>query len=220
MEVDDAMVELEFDAVHAWKPRNCVIITRMEDYLARRRVNVLVEVEEVETYLLCPADVEGIIDILGWKATDHAGRRRFAARKTRGGNQVANVRQYAMLRGRRDAEYQLLYETIEYMNEKQGGLLATMERKQKLKVDEWSPGLISGEALSGDQGLGQQDLGGGSGVAGEERNEGHVEGKEADQSGSVERYRCCGEVSKLQTASLRLRLAGRHGRGPEIRWLC
>ena len=42
----------EFDAVHAWKPRDrAIIIERMEDYLARRRENVLVEVEDKETYL-------------------------------------------------------------------------------------------------------------------------------------------------------------------------
>ena len=35
VEVDDAMVDLDFDAVHAWTARDRVIIERMEDYLAR-----------------------------------------------------------------------------------------------------------------------------------------------------------------------------------------
>ena len=33
------MVDLEFDAVHAWTPRDRAIIKRMEDYLARRRTS-------------------------------------------------------------------------------------------------------------------------------------------------------------------------------------
>ena len=37
------------------------------------------EVEELETYLICPTDVESIIDALGGKARDHEGRRRFVA---------------------------------------------------------------------------------------------------------------------------------------------
>ena len=35
MEVDDAMVDPEFDTVHAWMPRDRVITKRMEDYLVR-----------------------------------------------------------------------------------------------------------------------------------------------------------------------------------------
>ena len=46
MEVDDAMVDPEFDAVHAWTPRDRVLINRMEDCLARRGENVVVDVEE------------------------------------------------------------------------------------------------------------------------------------------------------------------------------
>ena len=49
MEVEDAMAEPEFDAVQVWKPRDRVIIQRMDDHLARRRESVLVE--ELETYL-------------------------------------------------------------------------------------------------------------------------------------------------------------------------
>ena len=49
----------------------------MEYHQGRRRENVLVEVEDLETYLLSPTNVEGIIDVLAWKACDHEGRRRF-----------------------------------------------------------------------------------------------------------------------------------------------
>ena len=45
---------------------------------------------------------------------------------------MTDVRQYAMLRRRQDTEYQDLHEIIEYMYEMQTGLMATMERKQKL----------------------------------------------------------------------------------------
>ena len=42
-------------------------------------------------------------DNLTWKACDHRGRRRFVSVKTKQGNLVANVGQYAMLRERQDA---------------------------------------------------------------------------------------------------------------------
>ena len=61
------------DAVHAWKPTDRVIIQRMEDYLARRRENIMVEVKELGAYLLCPTDVEGVIDVLASKACDREG---------------------------------------------------------------------------------------------------------------------------------------------------
>ena len=130
MEIGGAMVEPKFDAVHVWKPKVPVIIERMEDFLARRREKVLVEVEVLETHLSCPTDVEGVIGVLAWKACDHEGRRR--AMRTREGTLVANVGQYAMLRGRQDAEYLELHEIIEYINEKRWRLLVTIERKQKL----------------------------------------------------------------------------------------
>ena len=66
MEIGGAMMEPKFDAVHAWKPKVPVIIERMEDFLARRREKVLVEVEVLETHLSCPTDVEGIIGVLAW----------------------------------------------------------------------------------------------------------------------------------------------------------
>ena len=44
---------------------------------------VLAEVEKLETNLSCPADVEGVIDVLAWKACDREGRRRYVAIRTR-----------------------------------------------------------------------------------------------------------------------------------------
>ena len=46
--------------------------------------------------------MEGVIDLLAWKACDH---RRFASVKAKEGNLVANVRQCAMLRERQDADF-------------------------------------------------------------------------------------------------------------------
>ena len=89
------------------------------------------EVEELEIYLSCPTDVEGIIDALAWKVCDHEERRRFVAIRTGEGTLVADVRQYAMLRRKQDAEYEELHVIIECMNETQKGFLATSD-KQKL----------------------------------------------------------------------------------------
>ena len=45
---------------------------------------------------------------------------------------VANAKEYAVMRATQDEEHQELHEAIEYMNERQGKLLAMMERKKKL----------------------------------------------------------------------------------------
>ena len=50
-EVDGARLLPEFDVVYAWTPRDTVIIQQMVTYLARKRQNVFVEVEELETYI-------------------------------------------------------------------------------------------------------------------------------------------------------------------------
>ena len=94
---------------------------------------------------------------------------------------MADVGQYAMLRKMPDAEYHDLHEIIGFMNEKkQKGLMATMERKQKLMRRSRK---MSGQVLLEDQEL--QDLGGGSGVAEEEEegDQGVSEGKEENNSG-------------------------------------
>ena len=52
--------DTEFDANHAWTPRERVIIRGMEDYLTRRSEVILVEVGELDAFLLAPTDVIGI----------------------------------------------------------------------------------------------------------------------------------------------------------------
>ena len=52
--------DCEFDANHTWNPRDRVLIREMEEYL-RRCSEILVDVEELEAYLLCPKDVTGTI---------------------------------------------------------------------------------------------------------------------------------------------------------------
>ena len=69
MEVEDAKLDLEFDAKHAWNPRERVIIREAEDYLGRSG-EILVEVGELEVYVLCPTGVTGIVDVLAKNACD------------------------------------------------------------------------------------------------------------------------------------------------------
>ena len=90
-----------FDAVHAWTPRD-----RKKD---------LVDVKEVETKIKMY-----ILYILRQMLR--------VAVKTKEATLVANVKQHAMMRAMKNEEYQELHEVIEYMNEWQGKLLATMER--------------------------------------------------------------------------------------------
>ena len=63
---------------------------------------------------------------------------------------MVNVRQQGMLRERRDAEYQELHKTIEYMNAKQGAL---GHDGAKAKADDRSSGGSSGKEFSGCRGL-------------------------------------------------------------------
>ena len=81
-EIDDARLIPEFDAVHAW-PRDRVIIGQMVVYLARKKLNVLVDVEELETQKLSSTGAEGIMDVSAWNACGHEGRRRFVAMQTK-----------------------------------------------------------------------------------------------------------------------------------------
>ena len=79
MEVVDAISDPEFDVIHAWRLRDRVIIRKMEDYLARKREDIWVKVGELEAHLLCPTEVEGVLDLLAWKACDHRGHRKFVS---------------------------------------------------------------------------------------------------------------------------------------------
>ena len=51
-EIDDARLHQVFDAVHPRTPRDRVIIEQTVTYLARKRQNVFVKVEELETHIL------------------------------------------------------------------------------------------------------------------------------------------------------------------------
>ena len=65
-EVEDAELDLEFDANHAWNPSERVTG-------GSRRIG------GVETYLLCPTDVTGIVDVLAQYSCDQEGHRRTEA---------------------------------------------------------------------------------------------------------------------------------------------
>ena len=95
---------------------------------------LLSSLKKIDLFMLTVHNTRSITQMMqmNWNvvACDHEGRRR--AMRTREGTLVANVGQYAMLRGRQDAEYLELHEIIEYINEKRGRLLVTIERKQKL----------------------------------------------------------------------------------------
>ena len=87
----------------------------MESYFTRVCDEILVAAGELENYLLYPTD---------------GGR--FVCVNKKEGHLVADVRRFSIMRARMESEYKELQVIIEHMNVKQGGLLATMERKQKL----------------------------------------------------------------------------------------
>ena len=59
------------------------------------------------------------------------------------------MKQYAVMRAKQDEEYQELHEAIEYMNERQGMLLALMEGKQKLMSG--APEDLRGNGFAGEE---------------------------------------------------------------------
>ena len=59
MKFDHAQLLPELDAVHALTSRDRVVVKRMTTYLARKRQNVFVEMEELEKFFLSPIDMEG-----------------------------------------------------------------------------------------------------------------------------------------------------------------
>ena len=114
MEIDDARLLLEFGAVYAWTPERL----RWGGGVG----HVKIKFDRCRWYYRR----------LSFGACDREGRRRFVARKTKEATLVANVKQYAMMRAMQHEEYQELHEAIEYMNERQGKLMSTMERRQML----------------------------------------------------------------------------------------
>ena len=136
----------------------------MTTFLARGRQSVFVEGEELETYIYIYIYISGVC------VCDHVERRRMKqGKKTTLG---ANVKQYAMMRAVPEKERQELHEAIQYMNESQERLLSTIKRKQKLMGE--IPELRE-KIMPSNSGLGRQDLGGGSGIAGEAGDEGAEE---------------------------------------------
>ena len=57
MEVEDVRLDLDFDASHSWYQSQRVVIRAMDDSLAKVREEILVEVGDLEAYLLGPTDV-------------------------------------------------------------------------------------------------------------------------------------------------------------------
>ena len=143
---------------------------------------ILVKVE-LEAYLFCPTNVTGIVNVLGKFACNQEGHRRFLFVKRMEGNLVADVRQ------RHETDYKKLQEIIEHRNMKQGELLATMERMQKMmsgaleEIREklFQEGLVLNDRISAEE----ADLCKKS----EEPMEAH-DGKKEDESGGVEGLGC------------------------------
>ena len=155
------------DANRAWNPRERVIIREMEDYLTRRSEVILVEVRELEAYVFCPTDVMGYCRLSGLECVHNQERQiKCVFVKTKEGNMVADVGQYAMMRKRMQTNYPRDHSAHEH--EAEG---AVDHHESKAKNDEPSHRGNSGEAPPGNLSLGRQDLGGGSGTVREnERN--------------------------------------------------
>ena len=91
------------------------------------------ECEELETTLLAPSDVAGIITALAKNVCDGGADRRFVFIKKGDGNEVAASWRNVALQENQERDYTEVQEAIEYMNAKQSRLLAAMERKQTLR---------------------------------------------------------------------------------------
>ena len=115
----------EFDANHFLNPRERIVIEGMKDYLGRRE-SILVAVGKLESYLVAPSDVVGIITVMAETACDGGGYRRFLFINSWEGNLVASARQHAALQENLERDHKELQEAIEFMNVKQSRLLATM----------------------------------------------------------------------------------------------
>ena len=107
----------------------------IENYFAKVTEEILVEVGELEAYMLCPTDVTGIVDVLAKTAGGQERHRRFVFVRTKEGKLVTSIGQDAIMRpiGLPGASI------IEHMNTTQVEPLATMERTQQLMSG--APGL-------------------------------------------------------------------------------
>ena len=113
MEVDDARLLPEVDAVHAWTPRDRVVIEQMVTYLASTRQNVFVEVEELETYIYIYITFQQMLRVLPATLPGARvivkGAEGLLQGKQRSATLVAKVKQFAMMRAMQDEEYQELH---------------------------------------------------------------------------------------------------------------
>ena len=91
----------------------------------------MVEVEELESHLLAPSDMAGIITVLAKNACDGGGYRRFVFIKRREGSAVAVAGRHAPQENQ-ERDHKELQKNIEFRNVKHNRLLATMKRKRKL----------------------------------------------------------------------------------------
>ena len=108
----------EFDAVYARTSRDRDISERMTGNVARERGRT--------------SSSRGLIEVLASSACDHEGRRRFVAVKRDETTLVVTLKQFAVMRARQEEEYQELRRRSSVRNERQGKLLAMMERQQIL----------------------------------------------------------------------------------------
>ena len=92
------------------------MIREMENDPTKVSEEILVEVGELEAYLLCPTDVMGIVDFLAKNACGEEGHRRLVFVKSKEGYLVVDMRRHAILRARMESDYQDLQEIIEHMN--------------------------------------------------------------------------------------------------------
>ena len=99
VEIDDALLFPEFETVHAFDAETPSYHQTDGRSLGQEKA----ERVYIKKYILCPTDVEGIIRAFGWKACAYEGRRWFVSIRTKEGNLVANVRQYAVLWATQDA---------------------------------------------------------------------------------------------------------------------
>ena len=78
-------------------PSERVIIRGMEDHIGRSE-DIMAEVEALQTYLLGPSQVAGIIAVLAKNLCDRGGCRRFVNFKKSEGNVVAAAGRYLSMR--------------------------------------------------------------------------------------------------------------------------
>ena len=122
----------EFDASCSWSARERVSLRGMEDYL-RKSEDALVD--ELETLLLVPSDVPGVITALAENACDGDGSRRVELidkAKTRWSGCGMKCHQAQEDARAKTEKHEELLATIEYLKTQHKGLMTTMERQSRM----------------------------------------------------------------------------------------